>query len=250
MTEQQLIAKLQQLKQIEPSQDWVVLTKSNIFKAESFEKTESVRPAYQWDISGILQLFSQKKLAYALAVFLFLYVGIGGFITYRLPNLDSNPNNNDNIKEVKVAKPSEESLLLVKSNIEDFKEKSKNLSQISKLDSKNLSLAVLEVKEAAKEITDAIRKDPQLAKSIALDINNNKTLLDIPGGEGDWEGTLDVLYKTTFEQLIKDFDSITLTESRQESLDKIKDSYDKGKYEKKYQYALEDVLLLGAAIEE
>ena len=60
---------------------------------------------------------------------------------------------------------------------------------------------------------------------------------------------MDALYKTTVEQLFKDFEEITLPEDKKESLNRIKKAFDSGEYEGIYANALEDVLLFSAAIE-
>lgn len=248
ITEKELISKLQELKQIKPRNTWVVLAKSDIFSNKDNVLGSKLigSPSYKDVLSNIFRVSFQRKFAYSLAAFLFVALGVFSFIQYGLPNP-----NNSNVKTAQ--KP--ESLVAIKSDVEDFKIKSKSLSQIATLNSQDISFAVKEVEDAAKELTDAIKKDPQLAKEVALDINNNKTYLNIQGGEGDLQGTLNVLYKTTVEQLVKDFDDLTLTESQQESLDRIKGLLNQtlGNQEQdSYNFTdgLEDLLLLNAAVEE
>ena len=254
MEDKQLIFRLQELKQIKPRKDWVLLAKSDIFSLPPAARASGMQTGDSFIKNGnkvvnkvdysdvLLNVFSvifQRKFAYSLAVFLFVATGLFGFMKYSLPN---------NTADVKVEQQSQGNLVSIKSDVEDFKSKSKSLSQIAKSNSQDISLAVKEVKDAAEGLTDAIKKDPQLVKDIALEVNNNKTYLNILGGEGELQGTLDVLYKATVEQLIKDFDRITLTENQQGSLDRIKDSFNQGKYEGKYSNALEDILLLSAAV--
>src|SRR6266404_338826 len=78
MTNKELILKLQQLKQIKPSQDWASSVKMNIFEVGTFVE----KPAFQWNLASILALFNQKKLAYAFAIFLFVFLGGISFIKY------------------------------------------------------------------------------------------------------------------------------------------------------------------------
>ncbi len=234
MTEQKLISKLQELKQIKPRKDWAFSVKMSILGSDAVVKKVSQGLTYKEMFSGILSLFNKRKLAYAFAVFLFVFAGGFGFMKV-LPN-DAN---------MKISKESTAALVAIKSDVEIFKVRSKTLSEITKTDPKNVSLAVKEVKSAAKSLTDAIQKDPQLVKSVALEINNNKTYLDIVGGNDSTE--VNDLYKTVVDYLIEGLEKnrINLTEDQKKTLDKIADLRDKGRYV----YALESILLLNASIE-
>ncbi len=231
MTEQELISKLQALKQINPRTEWVVLAKTEILSNNVMAKKEIVSPGYQWNFSNILGLFYQRKFAYALASFLFIAVGAFGFVKYVMVD-HSNTN---------VALQSQ-NLVTMKDSVKVFKIKSQNLSDIAKSSPKDISFAVKEVKAAAKELTDAIKKDPQLAKNVALEVNNNKTYLDIPGGNDAVEVT-DV-YKTIDDQLIKDLEKVTLTSAQEKEFFRIKNAYDK---EGDYSTTLRDILLMNAS---
>lgn len=245
MTEQELIYKLQSLKQINPRENWVLFTKNQILNNE-YTNQPNVRVNYASVFNGIFKMAFSRNVAYSVAVFLFIMtVGIFAIMKGILPNNSS----------LNLGQNSTASLVAIQGNVEEFKMKSKTLSDLTNYNSENVSLAIKEVEDVAKELTGAMQKDPQLAKQVALDINNNKTYLEITGGEGDLQATLDVLYKTTVEQLIKDFDNATLTESQQKSLDRIKSllSQTSGNQEQdRYDFTdgLEDLLLLSAAVEE
>lgn len=250
MTEQQLISRLQELKQIRPRKEWVVLSKMNILRDSIIESNIGrggiVKPVYHWNFPGVLILMRQKKLAYSFAVLLFIFAGVAGLLKYGLLQ---------NIQNVRVAGQSQVSVVAetaLKDNVEDFKIKSKNLSQMSLSNPEDISVALKEVKNVAREITDAIKKDPELAKAVALDINNNKTYLNIVSGD-DLQGSLDELneldelYKTTVKSVIEDLDKnkTNLTESQREALKIAKGLYE----EERYTDALESILLLSMAIE-
>ncbi len=238
MTDKELISKLQELRQIKPRKNWVVLTKNQILGGAVFENKKVFNaPTHREVLSNVLSLFFQRKLAYVLATFLFLAVGVFGFMKYVVPS-DSNVN-------VKVAQQSSPAdIIAIKSNVKDFKEKSKNFSQVAKFNPRDISSAVKEVKDAAQELTDAIKKDPQLAKEVALDINNNKTYLDV-NGDSDLKDTLNDLYKTTVDTEFKDLEKTTLTPEQQSRAQEIKNSYDKGEYPPVV--ALQNILILLAA---
>jgi len=235
MTEELLILNLQSLKNIKPSTEWAVSVKANIFASPAIQKEIAAKPAYQTLIPQIISSMYSRKLAYSFAVFLFLAVaGIVGVAQYN----SSGPTVANNTQKA----PSR-NLIAIKSNVEDFKTKSKNLSQIANLKTEDIALAVKEVKEVAAEITDAINKDPELAREVALEVNNNKTLLNVQGSE-DLKETSDNLYGLIVEQLIKDFDKMSLADGPQKSVDRIKSLFE----QKKFMSALEDALLLDMAI--
>jgi len=242
MEYKQLIFKLQELKQIKPRKEWVFSVKNQILGNDNFEIISvSNKLSHKGILPDIIKNFLLgRKLAYAFAALLFVFiVGTFGLASYNLININD---------AEKVAKESPAALVAIKDNVETFKVKSKSLADIAKYNVENIPLAIKEVKDVAIELTGAIQKDPQLAKAIALEVNNNKTYLNISGGESDLQVTLDFLYKTTAEQLLKDFDGVTLIENQQESLDRIKDFFNKGGYEGKYANALEDILLFNAAV--
>ena len=238
MNEKELISKLRGLKQIKPRKDWVVLVKNQILGSNVVENEVNNKPVYGEILLNIFKAFFQKKFAYALAVFLVIVIGMFGFMKSGFINDADIP---------KIVEQSPAALVAIKNNVETFKIKSKNLADVAKYSMKDasLALALKEVKDIAIELTDAIKKDPQLAKAIALEINNNKTYLNIEGGD-DLKETSDILYKTIAEQRIKDLKNTTLTESQQKGLKIAERSCN----DKKFTNCMEDVLLLSMAVEE
>lgn len=223
-TEKQLISKLSQLKQIKPTKSWVFSVKMSILESDAIESKAVVRTNRGWNVSNLFGLFSQRKLAYAFAVLLFAFIGTASFLKYGLPQASN----------VKVANQSADNSVAqatLQDNVKDFKTKSENLAQVLQSKSSIAPLAIKEVKEAAKTLADTIQKNPQLAKTIALDVNNSKTYLDIPAGsEGDdLKEALNTPYKALVEQLIKDEKEMTLTHDQQMVLDYVVDLHSKGK---------------------
>lgn len=231
MTEEQLISKLQGLKQIKPRKEWVFLIKSQILGNDIFKPKVVSEPSYKDILINILRASFQRKFAYALAAFLFVVAGSFGFMKYGLP---------DSTVTVKIANQPQENLVSIKSNVEDFKAKSRNLSQIATLNSQDISSAIKEVEDAAKELINAIKKEPQLARAVALDINNNKTYLDVLEA-GDLKSDL---YKTVVTPILLDLKEKSekgiLTPNQESASKRAQGVYDGGNYIG----ALEDVLLL------
>lgn len=229
MEENKLISKFQLLKQIKPRKEWVFSVKNEILSNNFVDRRLVKSLEYKELLLNIFNSVFQRKFAYAFAVFLFVFLGISS-VDYYL-------NVSDNIK---IAQVSPAALMEVKDNVETFKIKSQNLSEVSKDKSQNISLAIKEVRDAAKELTVKIKKDPQLAKSVALEINNNKTYLDVIKGE-DLKEPLYNLYKTTVDSMIESYDKTTLTPIQQKELDRIKNNLlEDGNYTS----ALENILLM------
>ncbi len=228
MNEKDLINKLQGLKQIKPRQDWVVLAKSEIFRNNVASYNNPQKAVF----TSIFGAIFQRKLAYSLAVFLFIFVGIAGVMKYGSLVSDNN-----------VAVQSPEILASLENNVAQFKVKSQTLAEATK-DRADSSLALREIKNVAKELTSAIKKDPQLAKKVALDINNNKTLLDISGSNDVNE--VSNMYETIVLSLMKDLNQRTLTQYQTQELKRIKDYL---KDSEDYTTALRDILLISQVSE-
>ncbi len=233
--ENQIISKLQTLKQIKPRQEWVISVKRQILNTEFAPVTFANNPVKNI-LSNIFKPSFQKNFVYAFAVFLFMIVGAFGFMKINSGNSNT-----------KIAQQPAVELVAIKNTVETFKETSKNLSQVAqiiKTNPQNISptikeLAVNQVKDAAQKLTDAIKSDPQLAKNVALDVNNNKTYLDVLGGNNLNEVT--DAYKTIDEQLLKDANSETLTPEKKTELNRIEAEFSKGD---DYSSVLRDLLIL------
>ena len=215
LTEKELIAKLQSLKQVKPNQDWVVLAKNQILNSP-------VAPAQTALLVSIMKVFYQPKLAYSLAVFMVAVIGIFAYT-----------NMNMNV-------PAQQPQVLVKSNVEQLKLTSQSLATavVGKQKS-DIAIAAVKVNKATQNLTQAIVENPGLAKDIAVEVKNNKTYLEILG-DHDLKQSSDMLYKAIDQQMIDDLKNTTLTESQQKLLDEVTDLYEQGEYAK----VLEKILLI------
>lgn len=228
MEDLQIISQLKTLKNVSPRKEWVILA-----KAQLFENAADAAPA-KASFVGIWQqaagVIFRKELAYSLAALLLVIGGAYGFMNFPIPSM-TNPAKNAAALSVVESN--------LKSNVEVLKAKSQDLSSASQQKSTKTAVALSEVKAAAKTITETIKKDPQLASSIALDINNNKVFLDIAGGNASSE--ISDMYKTIATQMIKDLDGTTLNEDQAKELDRIKASLHANA---DYATALRDILLI------
>ncbi|MBX4200980.1 hypothetical protein KW786_02520 [Candidatus Parcubacteria bacterium] len=235
MEDKELIAKLQELKNIKPSNTWVLLSKQNILG----NAKPVMQPAYKSTFSSVMSLvMAQRKLAYALASILLVFGGLVGFLRYGLPQ--------SNVPGNSVA------VLSAQAALSDFKTKSQNLATVAgdKSPSSSRPLAVKQAKDAVKNLEETIKKDPEAAKSVALDVNNNKTLLNVTGEDEDTaelKASENELYKTLAAQLIKDLEGETLTPGQKDQLATIKEGFNKKGAD--YSVTLRDILLLKASKE-
>ena len=224
MTDKELIDKLQTLKQIKPRQDWVLLTKNQIVPS-----AERKLAAQKTSVADFLAIVFQRKFAYAFAVFLFLFVGLSGFVSFLPENTPTH-----------VSSTAENT---IKSDVETFRMKSQNLATVAKSQPDALPQAIQEVKNEAKSLTVKIQQDPDLAKEVALDISNSRTYLDVVGTEKIEE--TDDLYGALVDILLADAEKISWTGDQKATLVNIKELRKEGKNSR----ALEEYLLLSAGVE-
>lgn len=229
MTEKQLISNIRGLKQIKPKQNWVLLTKNQILSGNQRQPEFTRDISFRSVFSKVFNVFFQRKLAYALATIL-LMAGVLSFMNLMFFNGST---------EIQEQVPS--SVAVIKSSVEEFKAKSQNLVDVAKNKPQDFALAVKEVKKAAESLTEAIEKEPELAKEIALDIKDNGVLLSIVS-EAEVEQASETLYKTIVDQIIGDVKPDSLTDEKRAEFDKLKESYEKGDYSGSV--ALEKILLI------
>lgn len=242
VTEKQLIAKLQTLKQIKPRENWVFFAKANILGSEAAAFQAVKKPGFKEVFGGMFGLTLQRKLAYSFATVALMFAGVFGFAQYTLPG--------DMLFEVKKITEQSQAALVresdVKSNVETFKKRSHDLSEVVKNNKEgNKVSAIQEVKDASKNLAAAIEKDSKLVKEIAMEIKNNQTLLSVLGEE-DLRETSDILYKAIDSQMIAELEKMTLQEEQVKALEEIKVLFKEGKYSE----ALEKILLINEKKEE
>jgi len=250
--DKEIISRLQQLKQVKPNKEWVFLIKNQILGSYNPLTGDLSKNKLSWleEFSNIFKVIFTKKLAYALPVFLLTTAGAVVFLMNNgfppdKPKIALSPfaasvlESDNNIIDNNIIKDN-----LVNDNLEMFKIRSQYLANAAR-DKQDVAMAVQEVREAAKNLTDIIHNNPKAAKSIALDVNNNKTYLSMTG-EYDLKETSDALYKAIDSQMIEDLKKATLTEEQEETLQYIIDLYN----ERKYSAALENILLFNIAREK
>lgn len=236
MTEKELIGKLQELRQIKPRKDWVVLTKNQIL-GESARGQASVSFFPIWKPA----LVTVTAFGILFGIFAFAQNALPGDILYPIK---------------KIAEKSQAAFVSEKEKpIIQLELVNKRLEELNKIAEnnqlKNLPPALTELKTtklvAKKEVSNILKNKPEkeaikVAKEIALklkEINKKEkqvlTSLRIESEETNQEPT----EKVIAELLIKDLEERTLNEKQQKILQEAKEDYKVGKYSQTLEKILE-----------
>lgn len=242
MTEKQLISQLNNLKNIQPSKDWVVFTKDKIF-----EQTEESRP------KSILSVFItfidefqkgekfvfQHKMAFASVLIVVVFSGMFGFAQNSVPG--------DSLFALKKMTEQGEAVFVTNNykSIHNFEIAGKRLDDLEKIaqsnDVKNLASALTEynktlskaaetigqiekVEDVAVEVKK-IQEKENLIRSFGIEIGDNE----------DMDNALAVIVERELESL-KQRD---LTEEQELTLLEIEQIFEQGNYSE----ALEKILI-------
>ena len=238
ITQKQLIESLKQLKEIKPRAEWAVLLKSQIVA----EKETAPVQARSVGLKNIISNFKfqisnsfSRRLAYSLAVILFLIVGVFGFAKYTVPGDLLFP-----IK--KIAEQGQAALTGQPDSLASLNNSISDLSQLAKAGRKNnIPSAINEVNANVSELVKNLKANPtsnqQEIKAIASSL---KTLADVPGTDLTTSPDVKNLYQTVVQNQIADLKKTTLTDDQQKTLATAEDLYGQGKYTE----ALEAILMI------
>src|SRR3989344_1054090 len=169
MEDQYLISQLQSLKKIKPNSVWVFSVKNEILGNTPLAKNVATRDNvlnYSKVFSQMLSWFTTQRLAYALTVFLVVFLGAVGLMY--VPQNSPAPT---------------ESPIAIKNEVQALKTTSQDLADAVKSKPEKVASAAKATKTAAKNLTDSIKKDPTLAKAVALEVTNDKALLGLTSSD-------------------------------------------------------------------
>ena len=238
-TEKHLISKLQELRQIRPSNDWVVFTKEEVLGKEK------TRPEFSFisfvkEIQRGERFVFRHKPAFAFALAMVVLIGVFGFAQNSVPG--------DSLFSIKkITEKGTEVFVSEKNQAKyDLEMAGKRLDDLTKIavenEVKNLAPAINEYKESVskaagslatmgsvKEIVEEIKKleeKEEQVKSLGIEIGESEEL--------------DSVLAKIVEIEIEDLEGKTLIEEKEEVLAEVKQDYEAGDY---FQ-ALEKILLL------
>lgn len=216
MTENQLIAKIKELRQLKPRKDWVVLTKKNILGEE---------PRFAF--------FPYFKPALAGFFVVFVMFGMLGFAKNSLPG--------DPLYIIRKVAHFGQAILTPEAEKPAYQLKLANdrLQDLTKASGKNLAPTIDEfqanISQAAKELSriDATTSSPTTIKKIvqeAQKIKENKQKAEALGVVIDGTEELDNVLEKIAGDLIEDLKERLLTEEKQETLVKMEELFREGKH--------------------
>ena len=227
MTHEDIISKLQALKQVKPNQSWVAFSRKELFASGTVNT-----PVYGYGemVSNVVGLLYQKKFAYAFAALFVLVTGSFGFVQYGSMGIPANQ------QVASIIAPSDP----VKAIIADFQAKSNDLAEAVKTG--NTAAAVQGVKDASRNLAQVLQSNPAAAKEIAIGIKESETLLSVIGNE-DVKLTSSNLYAVLSQQMLEDVSRMALSSDQRRSLDEAIVLYQ----QEKYGDVLEVLLLISGA---
>ena len=225
ITEKQLISSLQQLKEIKPRQEWVVLLKSQILAESKVETRVAEQPA---KFAGFINVFAQRKMVYSFAVMLLLIFGAFGLVKLMPSEKLPNKSTASLIGQTGI----KQNVLALNTKINDLAQATKE-GETGTIPSAKNDIKTT-VSELAKNLKDNPTQDQETIKDIA---NSLKTLADVPGTDLTASPDVQDLYQTVVQSQIADLQKTTLTDDQKTILTDAENLYSQGKY----QEALEEI---------
>jgi len=221
MTESDLVKKIQELKKIRPSQDWIVLTKSQILGEEPK-----------------ILFFPFFKPVLATVTALGILFGIFSLAQNSLPG--------DFLYSVKKITEKGQAVFVSEEEKPAFQLKLANerLEELTKAPARNLAPTLSEfqasVFQAAKEIIEAEKPNIKEIVQQTKKLEENKQKVETLGVVVGETEALDTALAQLVEREIGDLETQTLPEKQQELLEKAKEDFEVGNYNQ----ALEKILIL------
>ncbi len=233
LTDQELIGKIRELRQITPTNSWVSFNKSRILGEE---------PTYRGRTSVIFFPYFKPVFAFVIAVFVVFGTFGYGLVKNSMPG--------DFLYAIRKIAHECEAIFVPESGQTAFQLKLANdrLKDLTKAPARNLAPTISEfqanISEAAKNLSksDAATSSLGAIKQIVEQTQELKENMKIAASLGFTTGDIEAtgeLDKATAEYFIKYLDTLTLTEAKENILVEMKKLFE----EKKYSEALELYLI-------
>ena len=235
MTDKNLIKQLKSLKEIKPRQEWVLLTKENLFKEEPKITLIGLIKELQ---KGERFVFNHKP-AFAAVFSAVIFIGLFGFAQNSVPGDSLFPLR-------KITEKGQAALTLGKDKPRrDLEMVNRRLSDLTKVAFENgdVQPAIREYRSSAGEAAKSIKEAEnigQIAEEIKKLVENEAIVKSLGVEVGEAE-ELDNALAEIVEREIKDLEETLLTEKELEKLEMAKELYK----EKEYGRALEQILEVG-----
>ncbi|MBU2639995.1 MAG: hypothetical protein KKG75_04820 [Nanoarchaeota archaeon] len=238
MTEKQLIAKIERLRQIKPDSNWASLTKSQILGESDRVTFAKVTRSLFAEIMRGERFVLGHKLAFATLTVFVVFVGVFGFAQSSMPgdSLFKLKKITEQSQAVFIAEKDQPShnLALANKRLDDLTKIAEN----NKVDS--LAVAINEYKESVAKVAGDLANGGNsdiLNKLVELGQKEEQVKsLGVEVGENE---ELNTELAKIVERMVLDMENRELTEEEAELLNNIKFEYEQGNYSK----ALEILLL-------
>lgn len=241
MDDKQLIAKIKELRQIKPSQDWVIWNKRVLFGdfQQEFQRDPASLILFE-DIKKGFNFVFRYKLAFATVSIFCLIIGAFGLSQNALPGDLLYPVRK--IAERISAKGDQAEMVFEVAN-----RRSDDLTRVLQANAvKNLGPAISEYKASVSGVAQQIaKKDVKLEKKFVLEIKKleeKKEKIEALGVKIDEDNELDNAMNELVAREIKELENRSLNEEQKEKMDQIQADYTAGQYSD----ALEKILLFNA----
>lgn len=219
MMEKDIIKKIQELKQIKPSKEWVVLTKKQIL---------GEMPGYRERFIEVLEtlpkVLVQSKLAYATVTLFLIFIGLFGFTQNTVPG--------DFLFTIKKVAEQTQGVFVpekgqTKYSLEIVNKRLQDLTKVAIDNQTNKIIPAINelqasVSDAANSLNnEEIKRDPQAIKEIAQEvkkIEENKQRVESFGiviGENNELGELNNALSQMVQKQIGELEKSSLTEVQQ-----------------------------------
>ena len=239
ITEKKLIEQIKMLKEIKPNEKWASLLLSQIVEQKPLGKAvvQSNPARLTAMVDAFFGIILQKKLAYSLASFMFVIVGVLGFANYTMPG--------DLLFPIKRLGEQSQANLMgqteLAQNIANLNSRINDLAKVSKQSNKSSIPSVIkEIKANASELTKVLKNTSADKKEVKEIVSTLKTLADFSGTDlNEFQDVQDLYQEIVVAQII-DLKKTTLTLEQKKTLVVIEALYEEGKY----MDALENILLI------
>lgn len=224
MNDKNLIKALKGLKQIKPSQNWVVSLKKEIIGEEKKISVFEVLP----------RMIFQHKLAYATVTVFMVLIGMLGL--FLIPTSNNNKFETDLLAS---AVQSRYSLEATNQKLEYLTETAKS-EKVDEITIQNINQSIA---EASRTITKEIVENPKALKEIAGEVkklDQNRRNLQVLGVVVDSDYQLNNVLQPLVQREIESLEKSTLNDAQRMTLEEIKRLYDEGQYAD----TLEKILLI------
>jgi hypothetical protein len=242
MTDRNLVKNLRNLKEIKPREEWVLLTKENLFKEEK-EKIGVVSIIVNTlkELQRGERFVFNHKPAFAFALMAIIFVGVFGFAQGSIPG--------DTLFTLKKITERGQAALIsqkdkTKYSLEMVNKRLDDLTKIAETNSnKNLAPAINEYKQTASGAAKSLAQSTNI-KEIAGEvkkIEENEAKIKSLGVEIGDNADLDNALSNVVEREINSYDSVELTENQLKMLNEAKMFFGEGRYSE----ALEKLIGIG-----